>query len=134
MLTFLDSNVLIAAATGLGKHAPQAVSILNDSRRTFASSPFIRLETLPKAVFHKQNQEVAFYEAYFQSVNQWVADYQALVMEAEKVGSQFGLNMGDALHIAAALMAKADEFITAERPASPFKNVQGINVVSIYTS
>jgi predicted nucleic acid-binding protein len=134
MLTFLDSNVLIAAATGSGKHAPQAVSILNDPIRTFASSPFVRLETLPKAVFHKQKQEVAFYEAYFQSVNNWIADCEAMVKEAEKVGCQFGLNMGDALHIAAALMAKADEFITAERPASPFKNVMVITVVSIYTS
>jgi predicted nucleic acid-binding protein len=94
----------------------------------------VRLETLPKAVFHKQKQEVAFYEAYFQSVNNWIADCEAMVKEAEKVGCQFGLNMGDALHIAAALMAKADEFITAERPASPFKNVMVITVVSIYTS
>lgn len=133
MLTFLDSNVLIAAATGKGNHAPQAVSILNDSNRTFASSPFVRLETVPKAVFHKQNHEVAFYEAFFSAVNQWVADCDALVKDAEKIGSQFGLNMGDALHIAAALMVGADEFVTAERPVSPFKNVHGIAVVSIYT-
>lgn len=60
-------------------------------------------------------------------------DCDAIVAEAEKVGSRFGLNMGDALHIAAALMANADEFVTAERPASPFSNVRGINVISIYT-
>ena len=71
MLTFLDSNVLIAAATGKGKHAPQAVSLVDDPARTFAS--------------------------------------------------------------AAALMAGADEFITAERPDSPFKNVRGIIIISIYT-
>ena len=133
MLTFLDSNVLIAAATGKGKHAPQAVSLVDDPARTFASSPFVRLETLPKAIFHKQLQEAAFYEDYFSTINQWVADCDTLVTKAEQVGGQFGLSMGDALHIAAALMAGADEFITAERPDSPFKNVRGIIIISIYT-
>jgi hypothetical protein len=133
MLTFVDSNVLIAASTGKGKHAPQAYAILNDPAREFASSPFVRLEIVPKAIFHKQNLQVAFYEAFFLAVRQWIDDCDAVVAEAEKVGSQFGLNMGDALHIAAALMANADEFVTAERPTSSFQNVRGINVVFIYT-
>ncbi len=133
MLTFLDSNVLIAAAIGKGRHAPQAVFFLNDPARTFASSPFVRLETLPKAIFHKQIQEVAFYEAFFSAVSRWVADCETIIAEAEKAGGQFGLNMGDALHIAAAMMVGADEFVTAERPNSPFKNVQGITIISIYT-
>ena len=133
MLTFIDSNVLIAAATGKGKHAPRAYTILNDPAREFASSPFVRLEIVPKAVFHKQNLQVTFYEAFFRTVRQWMDDCDAVVAEAEKVGSQLGLNMGDALHIAAALMGNADEFVTAERPTSPFSNVRGINVISIYT-
>ncbi|HMV46765.1 MAG TPA: type II toxin-antitoxin system VapC family toxin [Blastocatellia bacterium] len=133
MLTFLDSNVLISAATGRGKHFSKARSILADRTRTFASSPFVRLETVPKAVFHKQNQEIVFYDAFFSSVSQWVVDCNALAAEAEKVGSRFGLSMGDALHVAAALMVGADEFVTAERPTSPFKNVQGVTIISIYT-
>jgi hypothetical protein len=133
MLTFIDSNVLIAAAMSRGKHALQAQAILNDSTREFASSPFVRLETMPKAIFHKQSDEVAFYEEYFPAVSKWIDDYTGLVAEAEKAGGQFGLNLGDALHIAAALLAQADEFVTAERPSSPFKNVMGIKVISIYT-
>lgn len=62
-----------------------------------------------------------------------VDDSATIVAEAQKVGGQFGLNMGDALHIAAALLAGADEFVTAERPTSPFKNVTSIKIVSIYT-
>jgi hypothetical protein len=133
MLTFVDSNVLIAVATGRGKHAMKAYAVLNDPTRQFVSTPFVRLETVPKAVFHKQIREAAFYEAFFLSVKQWVGDCDAVVAEAEKVGSQFGLNMADALHVAAALMAGAEEFVTAERPTSPFKNVRGIKIVSIYT-
>ena len=90
------------------------------------------MEVLPKAVFHKQQTEALYYETFFSSVGSWVNDLDAIVAEAEKVGSQFGLNMGDALHIASALLAGALEFVTAERPTSPFKNVVGIKVVSIY--
>ncbi len=111
----------------------KAYAVLNDPTRQFVSTPFVRLETVPKAIFHKQNREAAFYETFFLSVKQWVDDCDAMVAEAEKVGSQFGLNMADALHVAAALMAGADEFVTAERPTSPFKNVRGIKIVSIYT-
>lgn len=133
MLTFLDANVLIAAATNKGRHVAKAIAILNDPARRFASSPFVRLEIMPKAIFHGQKVEFAFYERFFRRVSHWVDDYATLVVEAEKVGGQFGLNMGDALHIAAALLSGADEFVTAERPTSPFKNVTGIKVASIYT-
>jgi hypothetical protein len=50
-LTFVDSDVLIAAATGRGDVAVQALSIRDDPERTFASSPFVELEVLPKAQF-----------------------------------------------------------------------------------
>ncbi len=135
-LTFIDSNVLIAAATGKGKQALRALAILNDPTREFASSVFVRLETVPKATFHKQKLEVAFYERFFaavQAAHNTPESYELLVKEAEKVGGQFGLNMADALHIAAALDLAAEEFITAERPTSPFKNVKGIKVTTIYT-
>lgn len=132
MKTFIDSNVLIAAATGFSKISASAFAILNDPNREFVSSPFVRLETIPKAVFHRNKLEAEFYENYFAAVSDWVDDYSRLVSEAENAGKKFGLNMGDALHVAAALMAQADEFITAERPTSPLKNVVGVKVISIY--
>jgi hypothetical protein len=42
--------------------------------------------------FYKQAVEAAFYEAFFRDVKQWVEDCDAVVAEAEKVCSQFGLN------------------------------------------
>ena len=126
--TFVDSNVLIAAATGNGKHTLRALTILSDPTREFASSPFVRLEVLPKAVFHPHSLEVAFHE-------RWTNRGRGilLIAKAEPVGGRFGLNMADALHIAAALALQAEEFVTAERPTSPFKNVIGIKITTIYT-
>lgn len=133
--TFVDSNVLIAAATGKGKHTLRALTILSDPTREFASSPFVRLEVLPKAVFHQQALEVAFYERFFAAVEKMnqAANVESLLVQAEQLGGRFGLNMADALHIAAALALQADEFVTAERPTSPFKNVTGIKITTIYT-
>jgi hypothetical protein len=66
--TFLDTGVLISAARGIGKQANTALQIISDSNREFASSQFLRLEVLPKAIFNKRTLEVEFYEAYFESV------------------------------------------------------------------
>lgn len=90
MKTFIDSNVLIAAATGFSKISASAFAILNDPNREFVSSPFVRLETIPKAVFHRNKLEAEFYENYFAAVSDWVDDYSRLIGEAEKVWLEYG--------------------------------------------
>ena len=129
--TFIDSSVLIAAWRGNLNLRMRALTVLSDPQREFISSPFVRLEVRPKAIFHKNQTEVAFYDTFFTSVTTWIDEYKKLVVEAVKVGEKFGLNGMDALHIAAALLAKADEFITAERPNSPFSRVQAVKILSI---
>jgi predicted nucleic acid-binding protein len=129
--TFIDSSVLIAAWRGNLNLRMKALTVLSDPQREFISSPFVRLEVRPKAVFHKNQTETAFYDAFFTSVREWIDPYKKLIVEAESVGEKFGLNGMDALHIAAALLSQADEFITAERPTSPFSRVQGLSVISI---
>ncbi len=109
----------------------KALTVLSDPQREFISSPFVRLEVRPKAVFHKNRTEVAFYDTFFSSATEWADDYKKLMTEAVRVGESFGLNGMDALHIAAALLSQVDEFITAERPTSPFSRVQGVTVISI---
>jgi len=109
----------------------KALTVLSDPQREFISSPFVRLEVRPKAVFHKNQTEVAFYDTFFASVNKWVVDYKKLMGEALRVGESFGLNGMDALHIAAALLSQADEFVSAERSKSPFSRVQGVTTISI---
>lgn len=129
--TFIDSSVLIAAWRGNLTLRMRALTLLSDPQREFISSPFVRLEVRPKAIFHKNQTETAFYDAFFASVKQWINPHKRLMVEAENVGEKFGLNGMDALHIAAALLSKSDEFITAERPTSPFGRVQGLSIVSI---
>jgi predicted nucleic acid-binding protein len=104
---------------------------LADPKRAFISSPFVRLEVLPKAICYQNRAEVNFYNKFFDNVSEWVDDCGLLAEEAMKTGSQYGLSALDALHVAAALLSKAGEFITAERPTSPLSRVQGVRVISI---
>jgi uncharacterized protein (DUF433 family) len=41
------------------------MEILDDPDRTFATSDFVRLEVLPKSIFHRRELESAFYEVFF---------------------------------------------------------------------
>lgn len=52
--TYVDAGVLIAAARGKDDVAVKAIQILDDPDREFVSSPFLRLEVLPKAVYGKR--------------------------------------------------------------------------------
>jgi hypothetical protein len=56
-ITFVDAGVLIAAARGRTEISAQAMAILDDPDGTFASSEFIRLEVLPKALFNRKTDE-----------------------------------------------------------------------------
>ncbi len=131
MKTFIDAGVLITAWRGQAAERLRALTVLNDPSREFVSSPFVQLEVLPKAQYYQQKAEVEFYEAFFASVAVWVTDCNQVTAEAQDVSRRFGLSALDGLHIAAALLAGAAEFVTAERPTSPFSRVTGITVVTV---
>jgi predicted nucleic acid-binding protein len=130
--TFLDAGVLIAAARGNEPSSRRAFEILDDAGRSFVSSPFVRLEVLPKAIFNKRFAEVAFYEAYFDSVEAWVTPDQELLGEASRLAAHFGLSAIDALHVAAASVAGVDELVTSEKPGRPIHRVSSPVVKTIH--
>jgi predicted nucleic acid-binding protein len=132
-ITFIDAGVLIAAARGSLASSPRALSILDDPERSFASSLFVRLEVLPKALFHKRTDESVFYEEFFQSVETWAPLETDFFEKALRVASEVGLSALDALHVAAALAVGADELITSEKPGKPIHQVRGITVRTIHS-
>ncbi|BAY28936.1 hypothetical protein NIES2107_07740 [Nostoc carneum NIES-2107] len=72
--TFIDTGVLFYAARSQGNIAEKALQILEDENREFASSIFLKLEVLPKAIYNQQKSEVKFYEAFFDEVTYWTND------------------------------------------------------------
>ena len=129
--TYVDSGVLIAAFRGQGDPTARAMQILDDPTREFASSIYVKLETLPKAIYHNNVNEISFYQSFFQSVRQWADQLDIIAETAFTQASEFGLKAMDALHIAAAMSIDADEFVTTERSTKPIHRVTAVNVVSL---
>ncbi len=132
--TFIDAGVLIYAARGQNEIAEIALQVLEDDRREFASSIFVKLEVLPKAIYNQQSSEIKFYETFFQAVTYWSNDIKNIIKNAYQESSQFGLGAMDALHIAAAVSVGATEFITNEKPRKSIHRTQSIKVISIHPS
>lgn len=132
-LTYLDSGVLITLFRASDTLAFKAQNIVDDSTKIFASSNFVKLETLSKAVFHKQNDEVEFYNAFFDMCDVWANDLNTIVKLAENLAGIYGLNALDALQIASAISVNAEEFITTEKPTKPLHRVTDIKVISLMT-
>lgn len=130
-ITFVDAGVLIAAIRGETEVSAQAMAILDDPERTFASSEFVRLEVLPKALFNRKSQEAEFYSSYFQAVTHWPDDTDTVVKRAYDTAVRFGLAALDALHVAAALSVGAQELVTTEKRTKPLHRTVGILVRSI---
>lgn len=61
----------------------------------------------------------------------WASDLNGVVNLAISESEQHGLAAMDALHVAAALLLGADEFVTTEKPGKPIYRVTGFQVVHI---
>ena len=129
--TFLDAGVLIAAARGRGMIERRAHAILDDPERSFVTSDYIRMEVLPKALYHRQRTEVLLYEQFFSGAAQIVPSSTTLMQQAYTEACTFGLSALDAFHVAAAKFCGAEELITTERPTTPLFRVTGIVIKTI---
>jgi predicted nucleic acid-binding protein len=128
--TFIDAGVLIAAARGQHALSLLALAALDDPDREFASSVFVQLEVLPKALFHRQEAETEFYQAFFAAVKHWAAP-QKVCRIALELASESGLSAIDALHVAAASVVDAEELITTEGSTKPLHRTRRVKVISI---
>jgi predicted nucleic acid-binding protein len=120
VITFIDAGVLIAAARGRTEVSALAMAVLDDPDRTFASSQFVRLEVLPKALFNRNADEADFYGAFFSAVTHWPTSNDAVIQHAYEIGVRLGLAALDALHVAAAMSAGAEELVTTENAPSHY--------------
>ncbi len=131
-ITFIDSGVLVTAARGVEENSDKALTILGSVGKEFASSEFIKLEVLPKAVYHGQNNEVEFYEEFFNAVTYWANDFSVVTTTGYNLACKYGLAAMDALHIAAALSVGATEFITTEKQTKPMYRVSEIKIIYLF--
>jgi predicted nucleic acid-binding protein len=128
--TYVDSCVLMAAFQGKGIAAYRAMEILDDPNRKLVVSDAVRLELLPKASYYQNQKECMFYEAVFEAAEFVTWDVSAL-REAYNLAIKHGLSALDAIHVATALAAGVDEFVTKEKPSKPMFRVPELTMFSI---
>ena len=130
--TFFDSGVLIAAARSLDPDGERAMKFLGDPNRVFLTSPFVHLEVVPKAIFFKKHLERSFYDRYFKNAV-WFREVDKIEVAAQTEAAKAGLGAMDALHLAAAHLSRADEFITTEKPNKAIHRSSLVKVVYLFS-
>jgi len=130
--TYIDSGVLIAAARGDADLSPLALAYLGNPDREYITSEYVRLEVLPKAIFNKRKEEAEFYNEFFRQNSRTIPTSAALLEYAMAEGCENGIAGLDAVHIACAVFAGVEEFITSERKTSPIHRTQKVRVISIH--
>jgi predicted nucleic acid-binding protein len=131
-LTYIDSGVLIFAAQGTTDSAALALPFLADPSREYITSDYVRLEVLPKATFQKRTAEIAFYDLFFTTTTRSIPTSEALLQYALEEACKNGIHGLDAVHIACAVFAGAEEFITSEKTNRPIHRTKVIRMVSIF--
>lgn len=132
---YLDSSVLIAIAEGEAEIAERALAILDDPNDPvdIVLSEAVRLEVLPKRLREpKKRPEVRQIEALFQGAATVVSCFdQPIWQKAIEEVEKYWLQALDALHVAAARSAGADELLTAEGPKKSICKTHSLPVRSI---
>ena len=123
----MDSGVLIAATRVTTQDAGDALALLTDPGRIFITSPFVFLEVVPKAIYFGMQFEREVYDRYFENA-QWYRDLEKIEETARHEAIRTGLGAMDSLHVAAAYLARADDFITMEKPAKAIHRSSLVNV------
>jgi predicted nucleic acid-binding protein len=132
--TYLDTVVLIAAAVGTRDISDKAFSLLAEGvqgQRKFVGSDFLKIETIPKAVFHKNRDEEEFYNTYFQMCEYWANFDKDTLDKAIEHASEYGMSSIDALHVISAYKGSAQELITGEKKTKPMFRTPLLEVTSI---
>lgn len=121
--TYIDADVVINAlrVEDIGR-CQIAYKILGDPGRVLLVSDYLRLETLPKPIYHHQAAQVDFICKIIDH-SELIQSSAAIIDKALDLAGAYGLNGMDALHVASAIIGQADEMVSFEKPTKPFYRI-----------
>lgn len=104
--------------------------LLDDPDRALVASDAVRLEVQPKPCYEKRQQEIEFYDTVLGQAEhlKWCTD---TLYHAHDLAAKHGIAAMDAIHIATALDAGVEEFVTAEKSTKPMFRVTELHMQSI---
>ncbi len=131
--TFVDANILINA-TNINDAVliMKIENLLDSEQREFVASDFLELEVLPKPVHNKRQVSVEFCQNFFASCVERIEVNSRTTKIAYDEACLLGLSGADAIHLAAAYEANADELVTLEKPTKPMYKSKLVKVVYLH--
>jgi predicted nucleic acid-binding protein len=131
IVTYLDTNCLIALADAEPQRKEKVFALLNDQQRMFVYSAFTTLETLSLAIHYRNKIRAQSFRLYLSSCGRYSDNLPIILDEARRQAEQYGIVGIDACHIAAAVVGGAREFCTFEKPTKPMFRTREIKVISL---
>lgn len=131
--TYLDANCLIAVADVEPQRSGKVLALLSEAgkTRTFVYSPFFTLETLSLAIHYGKPAREFVFRQYLNLCTHSSDKLIEILHEAHRQVEKYGIAGLDACHLAAAIVASADEFYTFEKPSKPMFRTREIKVFSL---
>lgn len=131
IVTYLDTNCLIALADAEPQRKEKVFDLLDDSQRMFVYSSFTTLETLSLAIHYKNRIREQVFRLYINRCARFSDNLPAIMDEARRQAEKYGIVGIDACHIAASIVGFVDEFYTFEKPTKPMFRTKDVKVVSL---
>ena len=131
IVTYLDTNCLIAVADFEPQRRERVVPLLNDMQRAFIYSPFTTLETLSLSIHYRKPLREYFFRLYLNRCASISDNLTEILNEAHRQSEKYGIVGIDACHIAATVVGLADEFYTFEKATKPMFRTKEIKVISL---
>ena len=124
---YLDSNIVMRLVEQPGS-GPQAVAgrlaALGGDGALHVASDLVRMECLVKPLRDHDVSLVAMYETYFGSTDVDVVGLTRAVCDrAATIRAEHGHKTPDPLHLAAAIEAGCDAFVTSDRHLATFPDI-----------
>ncbi len=131
--TCVDARLLIGAFRGEPAVAQRATAVLDDPNRELVLSDSVRLEVLPKPIFHKQDRGKEFMRKVFAQAKD-VPCSAEITQKALELASRYDLRPLDALHVGSAVLGGVEELVTLEKPGNTMCKVREVRVTSLHSS
>jgi hypothetical protein len=122
--------VLITAFKGESALRECALAVLSEPNQEFWYSPLVKMEVILQPTYHKETLEVRFYEEYFKYAQCW-GNLDRMFEIGSRESMRHGIPIIDALHVAAASLARCKLLITSEKTTKPIFRTRLVKVASI---
>ncbi len=128
---YLDSAPLIYLVEGVTPYADILARQLAQPGSIQVCSELSRLECRVKPIREKQESLLAAFDNYFASVISDIIPLTRLIIDqATEIRAGYGFRTPDAIHLAAAIQAQCDLFLTNDRRLEKFTGIK-VAIVSL---